>query len=244
MRKILLLAVLFVMPAISAAQVTEAELGEDLAFAMPVELAKVVADAITGNVSYSNTLTPVADDTYDVGTSSLEWQDGFFDGTLALDAGRVDESLDADAAGGATIGATSPFSTITAGDGTIGIRLSTSSGNTSGVIGTTTAHELEFRTSNTEVWEIDTNGDLIPSADGARDIGASSTEVDNIYVEDIVISAGAILPSGTDLPDSPAAGDYFLDTNDGACDDANDSGGTVVCAYNGSAWIVLGNTGS
>lgn len=52
------------------------------------------------------------------------------------------------------------------------------------------------------------------------------------------------LPNGTDLPDSPAAGDIYLDTNDGACDDANDSGGTVVCMYNGSAWIVLGNTGT
>ena len=52
------------------------------------------------------------------------------------------------------------------------------------------------------------------------------------------------IPNGTDLPDSPAAGDIFLDTNDGACDDANDSGGTVICGYNGSAWVVLGNTGS
>lgn len=57
-------------------------------------------------------------------------------------------------------------------------------------------------------------------------------------------ATGFEVANGTDLPDSPLAGYMFLDTNDGACDDANDSGGTAVCLYNGSAWILLGNTGS
>lgn len=52
------------------------------------------------------------------------------------------------------------------------------------------------------------------------------------------------IPRGTNLPDFPGPGQLFVDTNDGACDDANDSGGTATCLYNGSAWMLLGNTGS
>ncbi len=61
------------------------------------------AEPILGNtISYGttnegfqlegNALKPLTDDQEDLGSSSLEWQDGFFDGTLTTDVLAVDET--------------------------------------------------------------------------------------------------------------------------------------------------------
>lgn len=107
------------------------------------------------------------------------------------------------------------------------------------------------------------SGGLDPGADNTFDLGTSSLEWRDIHVDrigyiDTLSSIDATIignfnagnassfeiANGTDLPDSPVAGSCYLDTNDGACDDANDSGGTSVCCYDGAAWVLLGNTGS
>ena len=59
-----------------------------------VGLGNATGDTITATGYFGSALIPSADDTHDLGTSSLEWQDLFIDGTanidiLAADAGTV-----------------------------------------------------------------------------------------------------------------------------------------------------------
>lgn len=124
------------------------------------------------------------------------------------------------------------------------------------------AVDIDVDIDSTTVATFDSGG-LVPGTDNTYDLGTASLEWRDIHVDrigyiDTLASVDATVTgtfnagnttgfevaNGTDLPDSPLAGYMFLDTNDGACDDANDSGGTAVCLYNGSAWILLGNTGS
>jgi hypothetical protein len=51
---------------------------------MGVGTPAALAALLGGNADYN--LIPATDDTYDMGTASLEWQDAFFDGTVTTDA--------------------------------------------------------------------------------------------------------------------------------------------------------------
>jgi len=75
-----------------------------------IGLGNATGDTITATGYFGSALIPSADDTHDLGTSSLEWQDLFIDGTanidiLAADAGTV---------GGADIVTVSATQTLTA----------------------------------------------------------------------------------------------------------------------------------
>lgn len=112
----------------------------------------------TGNATFVGNILCSVDNTCDLGTTTTELKDGFFDGTLASDVIRVDTTIDADTAGGAEIGVNTPFATINAGNGTIKTYIAYSAGNSTGVVGTTTNHPLEFRTNGTEVMRLSTSG--------------------------------------------------------------------------------------
>ena len=45
-----------------------------------------LADIVCGAKSIAGNLIPDTDDSYDLGSASLEFQDAFFDGTVTLDA--------------------------------------------------------------------------------------------------------------------------------------------------------------
>ena len=68
-----------------------------------VDLGNATSDTITATGRFDSALVPSADDTHDLGTSSLKWQDLYIDGTAYLDAFQ---SSGADINGGSIDGVT------------------------------------------------------------------------------------------------------------------------------------------
>ena len=109
---------------------------------------------------------PYQDDTHNLGSSSLQWKNIYIDGTAYLDT--VD--IDAGAIDGTTIGSSSAstgaFTTVSATD-------LTATGNV----------DLGNATSDTITATGRFDSDLVPSTDGARDLGASGLEWKDLYID-------------------------------------------------------------
>lgn len=75
-------------------------------------LGNATSDTITATGRFASALVPTADDTHDLGTSLLEWQDAWFDGTVNIDALVADT---ADINGGTVDGAVIGGSSAAAG---------------------------------------------------------------------------------------------------------------------------------
>ena len=112
-------------------------------------------------------IVPVTDSDIDLGTSSLEFKDGYFDGTIHVD------TLDVDA--NATIA------------GTLGVTGNTTIGGTLVVTGTTTLNggtlTLGDAASDNVVFGADVNSNIIPNTDSAFDLGSSSQEWRDLYLD-------------------------------------------------------------
>jgi len=112
-------------------------------------------------------IVPVTDNDIDLGTASLEFKDGFFDGTIHVD------TLDVDA--NATIA------------GTLAITGNTTVGGTLVVTGTTTLNggtlTLGDAASDNVVFGADVNSNIIPNTDSAYDLGSSSQEWRDLYLD-------------------------------------------------------------
>ena len=139
-----------------------------------------VTGTTTPTGGFAATLLPSADGTYDLGSTSLEWQNLYIDGTANIDSlvadtadinGGTLRNVTADINGGTidatAIGGTTPaagaFTTLSAsGAATLSSTLA--------VTGTTTP----------------TGGfaaDVLPSADGTYDLGSTSLEWQNLWVD-------------------------------------------------------------
>ena len=112
-------------------------------------------------------IVPVTDSDIDLGTSSLEFKDGFFDGTIHVD------TLDVDA--NATVA------------GTLAVTGNTTVGGTLTVTGTTAFNggtlTLGDSASDNVVFGADINSDIIPNTDSAFDLGSSSQEWRDLYLD-------------------------------------------------------------
>jgi cytoskeletal protein CcmA (bactofilin family) len=112
-------------------------------------------------------IVPVTDNDIDLGTTSLEFKDGFFDGTIHVD------TLDVDA--NATIA------------GTLDITGNTTVGGTLVVTGTTTLNggtlTLGDAASDNVVFGADVNSNIIPNTDSAYDLGSASQEWRDLYLD-------------------------------------------------------------
>ena len=112
-------------------------------------------------------IVPVTDSDIDLGTSSLEFKDGFFDGTIHVD------TLDVDA--NATIA------------GTLDITGNTTVGGTLVVTGATTFNggtlTLGDAAGDNVVFGADVNSNIIPNTDSAFDLGSSSQEWRDLYLD-------------------------------------------------------------
>jgi len=132
-------------------------------------------------------LVPVTDNDIDLGTSSLEFKDAFFDGTVTTDA-LVADTADID---GATIGAnsasTGAFTSVTTtGNVDVGGNL-TVTGTTTFNGGTLT---LGDAADDNVVFGADVNSNIIPNTDNAYDLGSSSQEWKDLYVDGIAYLDG------------------------------------------------------
>ena len=128
-------------------------------------------------------LKPVTDNDIDLGTSSLEFKDAYFDGTVEADA--------------ITVGGTN---VVTAGANTS----LTSVYNSSLALGhSATDANIDFGTDNNIIFDIDGTGQiklqdgaLLPVSDDDVDIGSSSLQFKNAYF-DGTLEADAITIGGT-----------------------------------------------
>ncbi len=143
----------------------------------------------------SNQILPHTDNTIDLGSSSFEFKDLYIDGTAYVD------SLNADAAsigttlgvtGAVTFASTAAITGNTTVGGTLGVTGATTlsdnltvSGNTI-VAGTTTLNgntTIGNATSDTVTVTSQVASDLVPSSDNARDLGSSSKEWKDLYID-------------------------------------------------------------
>ena len=114
----------------------------------------------------SSVVRAKTDDTYDLGTSAIEWKDGFFDGTLRTDILTVDE--------------TSTFTgdVTTVADVSIG-------GNLSVTGNATISGNLTFGDASTDsvTFGADIDSNIIPDDDDTYDLGAVGKEWRDIYID-------------------------------------------------------------
>jgi hypothetical protein len=106
------------------------------------------SDTVTVNADVASDLIPSADGTYDLGSSTAEWQDLYIDGTANIDSLVADTAdIDGGTIDGTTIGATTPaaadFTTMDASGnatvgGTLGVTGNTTLSGTLGVTGVST----------------------------------------------------------------------------------------------------------
>ena len=114
----------------------------------------------------SSVVRPKTDNTYDFGTSSIEWKDGFFDGTLRTDILTVDET-----------------STLT---GNVTASADVSVGGNLTVTGNATINgNLTFGNADTDTVsfgaEIDSS--IIPDDDDSFDLGSSTKQWRNLFID-------------------------------------------------------------
>ena len=130
-------------------------------------------------------LVPVTDNDIDLGTSSLEFKDAFFDGTVTTDALVADTAdINGGTVDGATIGAnsasTGAFTSVTTtGNVDVGGNL-TVTGTTTFNGGTLT---LGDSASDNVVFGADVDSSIIPDDDDSYDLGSSSQQWRNIFID-------------------------------------------------------------
>ena len=145
-----------------------------------VDLGNATTDTITATGRFDSDLVPSTDDARDLGTSTLQWRNLHLDGTANIDALVADTAdINAGTIDGATIGANSAssgaFTTVTASSNV------TVSGDTS-LEGNV---DLGNATSDTITATGRFDSDLVPSTDDARDLGTSSLQWRNLFIDGI-----------------------------------------------------------
>ena len=145
-----------------------------------VTLGQFTSQTITANARFASDVVPESDDARDLGTSTLQWRNLHLDGTANIDALVADTAdINAGTIDGATIGAnsasTGAFTTINASSNV------TVSGDTS-LEGNV---DLGNATSDTITATGRFDSDLVPSTDDARDLGTSSLQWRNLFIDGI-----------------------------------------------------------
>ena len=131
------------------------------------EGARITAVGPAGEMTVTSTaIQPASDNALDLGTSSVEMKDGFFDGTLKTDVLTVDET--STFTGAVTASAAVSVGTTLTVDGA-----ATFNGNVT----------LGNAASDTVAITADVASHVLPSADNTYDLGASASEWRNLYID-------------------------------------------------------------
>jgi hypothetical protein len=145
-----------------------------------VNFGNATTDTVTFISRVDSSIIPSADATYNLGSTTQEWQNLYIDGTAEIDQLNAD-SVDIDSGTidntviGATTAVAGSFSTISAsGNTTLSGDLSINGNTTLGNVATDTiTATAEFATS------------LVPSTDGTRDLGSATKEWRNLYIDGV-----------------------------------------------------------
>ena len=148
----------------------------------------------TAQVTFADgVIKPVTDNDIDLGTSSLEFKDAYFDGTVTTDA-LVADTADInggtadDVIIGGTTAAAGSFTTIAAtgvvsvSDGSAGAPAITNTGDTDNGLYFNAADELTYTSGGTAQITFK-DGAIVPVSDNDIDLGTSSLEFKDLYVD-------------------------------------------------------------
>jgi hypothetical protein len=187
-------------------------------------------------------LKPVTDSDIDLGTSSLEFKDAYFDGTVTTDALVADS---------ATLGAT------TFGDNDItnvgNIQLDSISGDADTDTSITfSGSDVITVTTGAETQVTFNNGSIVPTTDDDVDLGTSSLEFKNLYLDgtaniDSLVADTADINGGT--IDGVVIGGASVATQinvdnlrfDGNAITSTDSNGDITISPNGTGNVSIGS---
>ena len=145
-----------------------------------VDLGNATTDTITATGRFDSDLVPSTDDARDLGTSTLQWRNLHLDGTANIDDLVADTAdIDGGTIDGAAIGAnsasTGAFTTINASSN---VTVSgTSVLNNNVTLGQFTSQTI---TANARF-----SSDVVPESDDARDLGTSSLQWRNLFIDGI-----------------------------------------------------------
>ena len=128
----------------------------------PIENLGPAADLVVT----SNVVRPKVDNTYDLGTSAIEWKDGFFDGTLRTDVLTVDET------------STLTGNVTASADVSIGGNLTVTGDAT--ISGNLTFGDADTDSINLSA-EIDSN--IIPNTTGTYNLGSATKEWNDLFID-------------------------------------------------------------
>jgi hypothetical protein len=149
-------------------------------------LGNAVTDTVTYTARAVSDFLPNADATYNLGNSSLEWNNLWLDGTANVDTLQVDEN--ATVSGNLSVSG----NTSTTGNNVIGGNLSVNGNTTLGNAAT-----------DTVTFTADVASNIIPSADSTFTLGDSSNYWSNAYIDSITttgaVTIGTSLSVGTTL---------------------------------------------
>lgn len=149
-------------------------------------LGNAVTDTVTYTARAVTDFLPNADATYNLGNSSLEWNNLWLDGTANVDTLQVDEN--ATVTGNVAVGGNMG----TTGNNVIGGNLSVNGNTTLGNAAT-----------DTVTFTADVASNIIPSADSTHSLGDSSNYWSNAYIDSITttgaVTIGTTLSVGTTL---------------------------------------------
>lgn len=173
--------------------------------------------SIVGRVDTN--IIPDADDTYDLGSSGLQWKDLYVDGTANIDSLVADTAdINAGTIDNTTVGASTPstgnFTTLNATtttldsttvDGPLSVTGATTLSSTLAVTGQTDLNgHVNLGDADADnisiVGRVDTS--IIPDADGSLDLGSSGLEWRNLYIDgtaniDSLVADTADINAGT-----------------------------------------------
>jgi hypothetical protein len=129
-------------------------------------LGNAATDTVTITADVASDLIPSVDGSFDLGASGAEWQDLFIDGTANIDSLVADTAdINGGTADNVVIGGSTPaagtFTTLTANGNVV----------------------LGDAATDTVTVTADVASDLIPSADGTYDLGASGSEWQDLFID-------------------------------------------------------------
>ena len=197
-----------------------------------VDLGNATVDTITATGRFDSNLLASADDTYDLGANSRQWKDLYIDGIANIDTLRADSStlttvdIDGGSIDGTTIGGSTPaagtFTTLVA------------SGNVD--LGDATSDTI------TATGRFDSN--LVPSADGTYDLGSSSLEWNDLYIDGTAHIDSLRADSATLTTATLTTADINGGTIDGTAIGGNSPSSGAFTSLSASGNVDLGNSSS